>query len=372
MKKLLYISEQGWLDTDVTILKHLACFYNVIFVVIFNKDGNQKFSQMEIKEYCKNNNIIFYPYVRRYRRREPLLIPFVLKILSAIKKEHPDIIYFSMFLDIYFNTLSIFVLPSSKTIVGIHDFKTRKGGKLLLLLDFAREIIYRSFKNFHFYEKNQAFLFLKTFPNKKYFTTQMPLKNYGFPPQKCLFKGAGITYFLFFGFIRHYKGLDLLIAAANMLRHNQHKFKIIISGNVSNLKVWKNYLGLIEDESFFSLNIRFITNEEIPFFFQKAHFLILPYRQVTQSGPFLTAINYNVPVIASDLPAFENYIKNGFNGFLFKNENVKDLAEKMEKAIKMSNSNYIEMSQNMKMIAENEFSTDKTITTMIEFFNRLL
>jgi glycosyltransferase involved in cell wall biosynthesis len=74
-------------------------------------------------------------------------------------------------------------------------------------------------------------------------------------------------------------------------------------------------------------HIRFIGNDEGADFFSNADYLVLPYREATQSGPLKIAFHYNIPVIASDINSFKEEIEHGVDGYLFKAGSVADLAD---------------------------------------------
>jgi D-inositol-3-phosphate glycosyltransferase len=55
--------------------------------------------------------------------------------------------------------------------------------------------------------------------------------------------------------------------------------------------------------------------------------VVLPYRNIYQSGVLMLAMSFGKTVIASDLEPFREIIKNGVNGLLFERSNPKSLAE---------------------------------------------
>ena len=77
--------------------------------------------------------------------------------------------------------------------------------------------------------------------------------------------------------------------------------------------------------------IRFIEDDERENLFFSADVNVLPYRIIYQSGVLLMAMSHGLPVIASDLPANKEIIIDQENGLLFENENVSDLANKINK-----------------------------------------
>ena len=146
--------------------------------------------------------------------------------------------------------------------------------------------------------------------------------------RKSLNISANEKVILFFGQIKRVKGLDVLI---NALPWIQQDICLVIAG-----KPWKdsfeNYQNLIEKQLLTNrvrLFIRYIQDEERELFFKSADLLIIPYRNIYQSGVLLMGMSYNLPVLASDIEANRELVQHGINGILFKNGDSKDLSEKI-------------------------------------------
>src|SRR6185295_15110897 len=91
-------------------------------------------------------------------------------------------------------------------------------------------------------------------------------------------------YLLFFGFIRKYKGLDLLLEAFADERLRKLQLKLIVAGEF--YEDSKPYLGLISKlnlQSHVILKTDFIPEEEVKKYFSAADVIVQPYRSATQS-----------------------------------------------------------------------------------------
>lgn len=112
---------------------------------------------------------------------------------------------------------------------------------------------------------------------------------------------------LFFGFIREYKGLDLLIQAMAFLDGN---YQLIIAGEYYD--DFHKYEKLIE-QSPAKKNIKvfnnYIPNEMVTTLFSAADALVLPYRSATQSGVLAIAYQLEVPVIVTNVGALGETVK---------------------------------------------------------------
>lgn len=110
-------------------------------------------------------------------------------------------------------------------------------------------------------------------------------------------------------------------------------------------------------------------NNKIADLFCQSHFLILPYKDVTQSGPLMIAFNYGVPAIASNLPGFVENIKDTVTGFLFETENSDSLYTIMKTVIDTHKTNYSQIKQNLNEYIGNNYSILKIKTMYSEMFN---
>lgn len=120
---------------------------------------------------------------------------------------------------------------------------------------------------------------------------EVALKELGLPEDK--------KYLLFFGFIRAYKGLDLLIQALADLKSDVH---LIIAGEVYGS--FEKYQQLIDELGLadrIHLFNHYISDDEVGTYFSASDVCMLPYKGATQSG--ITAISYHfdLPIIATDV-----------------------------------------------------------------------
>lgn len=124
---------------------------------------------------------------------------------------------------------------------------------------------------------------------------------------------------LFFGLIREYKGLDLLIEATQLLKNKLNNFKIIVAGECYDNK--KKYLDLTKKlnvEDLFIFNFDFIKNEDVSKYFCAADVIVLPYRSGTQSGIAPIAYHFNRPVISTDVGGLSESVHHKKSGLLCK------------------------------------------------------
>jgi glycosyltransferase involved in cell wall biosynthesis len=134
---------------------------------------------------------------------------------------------------------------------------------------------------------------------------------------KLLNLDGSFSYMLFFGFIRKYKGLDLLIDAfANKELRNKN-IKLIVAGEFyEDDAFYKNKVtayGLENDVLFFD---RFIKDSEVSAFFSVADIVAQPYRSATQSGVTQIAYHFGKPMIVTNVGGLSEIVPNGKCGYV--------------------------------------------------------
>ena len=116
---------------------------------------------------------------------------------------------------------------------------------------------------------------------------------------------------LFFGLIRPYKGLDILLDAFNGLDERYH---LIVAGEpYIDLAPLRN-IPSPSAKARITWLTRYINDSELPELFGATDAVVLPYRSATQSGVTAHAIHYQRPVIASRVGGLEEYILEGLTG----------------------------------------------------------
>ncbi|MCX6148731.1 MAG: glycosyltransferase [Candidatus Kapabacteria bacterium] len=129
---------------------------------------------------------------------------------------------------------------------------------------------------------------------------------------------------LFFGFIRDYKGLDLLIEAMSRLGDTYH---LVIAGEVygdySKYEKQIDGLGIRDKVSNF---VRYISDEEVPLFFSCADVCILPYKTATQSGIVGISYHFDLPIISTDVGGLREMIGDFNTGLMVESPNSELIA----------------------------------------------
>lgn len=296
---------------------------------------NWKISAEKIAE--KNPGTIIYSYWH------PFFSPSLLLTIRKVKKLVPNV---------KVACIAHNVLPHE-----YFPFQLQLSGKLfdetdhVILLSQQTKLEYDSFMN-----NNRAVqLFHPVYNHPIPSENQATLRNrYGLRSDS--------TIFVFFGLIRQYKGLDLMIKALNKLNLKERNIQPLIVGEFYTDR--QKLLSLINHNHLSEYKIidRFVSEQEAAELLTLSDAMILPYRTASQSGVLSNAINFELPVIVSDLPGLKEYITPNKNGIIFKRNSIDELSKAL---IEFSESkSKMEMRRHMQDLKHN--------LTWPRFSNKLL
>lgn len=174
------------------------------------------------------------------------------------------------------------------------------------------------------------------------------------------------NYILFFGFIRDYKGLDLLLEALTDKRLVELKVKLIVAGEYYSNE--EKYAALIEK---LNLNDRvilfteYIPDDKINLFFCASDLVTQPYKSATQSGVTQIGFHFHKPMLVTNVGGLPEIIENNVSGYV---------VDPDPKAISNAITDFYEKNRAPQMIEEVEkakkrFSWDNLTNTIFEINN---
>ena len=128
-------------------------------------------------------------------------------------------------------------------------------------------------------------------------------------------------YLLFFGFIRDYKGLDLLIQAFADERLRKFPIKLLVAGEYYSSP--EPYLKLIKDnnlENLIELRTDFIPDDQVNLYFSAADIVVQPYKSATQSGVTQIGYHFNKSMLVTNVGGLAEIIPDGKIGYVVEPE----------------------------------------------------
>lgn len=176
------------------------------------------------------------------------------------------------------------------------------------------------------------------------------------------------NYLLFFGFIREYKGLDLLLKAMADPRIKSAGIKAIIAGEFySDPKPYEELIEELDIANQLELHTDYIPKDKVGQFFGAANLVVQPYKTATQSGISQLAYHFEIPMIVSNVGGLPEIVKDGKAGYV---------VERDPKALADAILRYFEEDRETEFRAfvqqeKKRFSWDKMVEQMKEMVSEL-
>lgn len=146
--------------------------------------------------------------------------------------------------------------------------------------------------------------------------------NYGEKsPRGAALAALGLSpefnYLLFFGFIRDYKGLDLLLAAMADERIRRRKLKLIVAGEYyGNREKYEQQIQQLGIGDQLVMRTEYIPSQMVRHYFGAADLVVQPYRTATQSGISQMAYHFEKPMIVTDVGGLPEIVPDGVAGYV--------------------------------------------------------
>jgi len=124
-------------------------------------------------------------------------------------------------------------------------------------------------------------------------------------------------FILFFGFIREYKGLDLLLRAMAEQCVRDLGVKLIVAGEFyESEKPYFDLIHQLEVGDRITFHSHFISDDEVKYYFSAASLVVQPYRSATQSGVTQVAYHFNKPMIVTNVGGLAEIVPDGVCGYV--------------------------------------------------------
>lgn len=274
-----------------------------------------------------------------------------IKIGRRLKKERPDIIVVRFWLP--------FMGPCFGTILRIA--KKNRHSKVVCIADnvipHEKRFGDKPFTKY-FIKPVDAFITmsekvlddLRTFTNAPAKYVAHPLyDNFGEKiPRAEARKNTGVAQedfvLLFFGFIRKYKGLDILLEAMQLLKNSSTPIpdlKLMIAGEFyDDRKVYEDQITALGIQDKLILRTEFIADKDIKDYLCSANVVIQPYRNATQSGVTPLAYHFEIPMIVTNVGGLPALVPDGKAG-LIAEPTAASLAEKITQYYKTGEAHFL-------------------------------
>ncbi|MDD4109621.1 MAG: glycosyltransferase [Prolixibacteraceae bacterium] len=170
----------------------------------------------------------------------------------------------------------------------------------------------------------------KVLNDVSHFTTKLPVKlcphplfdNFGEPvgrveALRSLNLDPQSRIVLFFGFIREYKGLDLLIKAFADERLKKLNVKLLVAGEFyTNSKPYLELIDKLNLKNKIILHTSFIENSNVNRYFSCADIVAQPYKNATQSGVTQIGYHFNKPMLVTNVGGLPEMVPHNVAGYV--------------------------------------------------------
>ena len=166
---------------------------------------------------------------------------------------------------------------------------------------------------------------------------------------------------LFFGLIREYKGLDILIEAFGRL---DESYSLIVAGEpYGSFVKYEELIQASPAKDRIKLFTRYIKDSEVKYFFSAADLAVLPYRSATQSGISAISWHFEVPMVVTDVGGLKQAVGDSGTGLVAERPDPECVAEEVAKYFS---------DDNIRALCVNSIRAEKERLSWKTFARRLL
>jgi len=276
----------------------------------------------------------YYPIVKRVTKAKLRIYlkgfehPFDMKrLIDNLRNWRPDIIHFQWLplplIDRFFLGQFRRIAP---LVLTMHDTKPFHGSPSSLLQLVGLKAAYSKFDHFIVHTQYSKEELLKQLGLPETRVTVIPHGVFDYyrelirdeQMKKQLPEIAGKKRVLFFGVLKPYKGVDVLLKAFAQIPASVAEEAVLeLVGYpkmpIEPLHSLAKQLGIAHRVIW---DLRYVEEKEVAIYFADADIIVLPYRRIDQSGVLMVALDFGKPVVASCVGGFAEIIKDGVHGFL--------------------------------------------------------
>lgn len=296
-----------------------------------------------------------------------MLNPFTYyHLLTIINKEKPDVIHI-LFEDLLVGTTILFLKNKYPIVYTDHDPSFHEGERFFSKFNhgLAKMITRKSNAIVVHGEKMKEILVTANVSRDNIYCIPHGEYSYYTNWEKPDVKEEKSV--LFFGRIEEYKGIQYLIEAEPLITTRVPKSKIIIAGSGN----FEQYKELIRNIDNFEIYNKFIPDEEVADFFQRASVVVLPYIDGTQTGVIPIAYSFKKPVVATNVGSIPEVVEYGKTGYVVPSKDSVSLAEAIIKIL-IDDRLRAEMGKNAFQKTKNEMSWTNISKSTLKVYKAVL
>ena len=132
---------------------------------------------------------------------------------------------------------------------------------------------------------------------------------------------------LFFGYVRPYKGLDILVSAMPLILKEIPAHLLVVGEFYEAPDRYKSLITSLGLTGRVTVVSEYVASDRVGTYFSACDVVVLPYRSATQSGIAQIAYHFDKPVISTDVGGLGEVIANGKTGYLVPPNDPEQLAK---------------------------------------------
>lgn len=214
---------------------------------------------------------------------------------------------------------------------------------------------------------------LRIAPDAKYIVSPHPIySNFGDKvPRLQAMKKLGLDpekkTLLFFGLIREYKGLDILLEAFASL---DDTYQLVVAGEpYGSFDKYSKIIGQIPGRDRIHLFTRFIGDSEVAGFFCASDLCVLPYRSATQSGISSIAYHFDLPMVTTAVGGLKEMIGDSGTGIVTESVTPEAIREAIERFF--SSADIRRSCMEAIAMEKDRLSWSRFCSRLLDFYKRL-
>jgi len=293
-------------------------------------DGNERAEQFSNNQYRQVIKVLTYSDLKSFIFYSLLLVR-PLRIIRTLVQIRPSIVHTTHFHPWLLVVFAARPLLGYRIIYGVHEDPYRKkdktnpaGSRFLEKIFLKRADLVAVYSEFM---KNELSCRV---PQEKFRTVLLGAYDEFCPNFKKRPSGPedGLRLF-FFGSIKTYKGVDVLVQAFELCQKNGIDVELTIAGAQA------ADVHILNEEKVRSLGIiwinKYLPDSEVCRLLGEADVVVIPYKEATQTTPGALALANGIPVIASRTGGLREQVEDGINGLLVEPGDPEDLARAIKK-----------------------------------------
>lgn len=176
---------------------------------------------------------------------------------------------------------------------------------------------------------------------------------------------------LYFGFVRKYKGLDLLLEAFENLKEEDNYFLIIAGESYLSDSENKELQSLLDNhpkKQNIDIRLRYVSDSEVNLLFSAADANVLPYRHATQSGVSAIAFHFEVPSVVTDVGGLRDLIEPYNAGTIAKEPTAKAIQNAIEELFEKKET--VNYGENLRIFKE-KYSWENLAKKILKLYEEI-